>query len=370
MSTGRNRLASRAIAAALPVLMIAAGAVAGEKARRDDRRTIEVSGQNTIIVKNGRGQTVIVGDANESRVTIVADMQVNASDADEAKRLMAQLHYDVTEGKDEIVVETKRPDQKTERRGLLSILRGSPATAFIDYTIEVPKGFGAVSWTTSGDVRISNVRGDVELHGTSGDISLREVGGMVKVEVTSGNIEAKDIGGDLRILSSSGDAVVDRIHGGFVMQATSGDADAKRVSGDCQVQLITGDLALKGCLGNVQFQTSTGDAEVTDVEGGVTATTASGKLDVQIVPVGDKQFVLSSSSGDINVFYAAPKHYGFLLDVATGTGSIEGDLAIKVEEINRRRLKGVVGSGQSRVIIETASGDVRINETKSNGKKK
>jgi hypothetical protein len=123
---------------------------------------------------------------------------------------------------------------------------------------------------------------------------------------------------------------------------------------------------MRGCLGDVTFQTASGDAEILDVDGNIRAITSSGDIDVMILPVGEKQFLLSSSSGDIGVGYRPVHDYGFLLDVSTDSGSIEGDMAIHVDKINRRKLMGRVGSGSSRVTIETASGNVTIRE-KANG---
>ncbi len=81
-----------------------------------------------------------------------------------------------------------------------------------------------------------------------------------------------------------------------------------------------------------------------------------------IIPVGDRSFNLSTSSGDIVLYYVPVKNYGFQLDVRTSSGSIEGDLPIKVRRVDRRRLQGVVGSGAARVDVETASGDVTVTE--------
>jgi DUF4097 and DUF4098 domain-containing protein YvlB len=371
LSTGRNNQSHRGrgagvyivAALALPLLLVAGGAVAGTKLTRDDRRTVDVDGQTRIVVRNDRGQTVVVGKDDASRVTIVARFLLRAGSDDEANELMKQFTFDVTEGDTDIVIETQRPEKKRIRRSLWSVIRGSGADMLVDYTIEVPRPFSVGAWSTSGDVRISNVTGAAEVHATSGNVYIREVG-AARVELTSGAVQAEKVDGDVRVLASSGAASVDGVKGTFVMQATSGGVSARRVGGDCQVQVITGDLDLDGCLGDVRFQTSTGNARIWDVQGSISAITSSGDMDVMIVPVGEKDFVLSSSSGDINVYFPPRKNYGFLLDIATGTGAIEGDLAIKVDEINRRRLKGVVGKGDalSRLTIETASGDVTIAE--------
>jgi hypothetical protein len=66
----------------------------------------------------------------------------------------------------------------------------------------------------------------------------------------------------------------------------------------------------------------------------------------------------------------AVKDYGFRLDVQTASGSIEGDLPIKVSRVDRRRLQGVVGSGAARVEIATASGDVTILERNESAQKR
>jgi len=62
------------------------------------------------------------------------------------------------------------------------------------------------------------------------------------------------------------------------------------------------------------------------------------------------------------VWFHKPAGYGFALEVHTGTGSIEGDLDIELDEISRKALKGIVGSGEGRVTIETASGDIRVSQ--------
>jgi DUF4097 and DUF4098 domain-containing protein YvlB len=79
---------------------------------------------------------------------------------------------------------------------------------------------------------------------------------------------------------------------------------------------------------------------------------------------------LSSSSGDVSVHYVPVKDFGFQLDVRTASGSIEGDLPIRVTRVDRRRLQGVVGSGAASLEIETSSGDVMILERSEAASKK
>ena len=219
-------------------------------------------------------------------------------------------------------------------------------------------------------VNMSIIEGKAVVNATSGDVALREIGEGSIVKLTSGKVKARDLGGDLKIAASSGDAEVRRVKGVFVMEATSGNVEAFEIGGDAQVKLFNGDLILSGCLGNLEFSTANGNARIVDVLGSINASSSSGDLNVVIVPVGDKEFILNTSSGNVELRYLTPKEYGFLLDVNTCTGSIRGDLDIKLDKITRQTLKGKVGTGKSKVIVETASGNVIIKERKEKKKER
>lgn len=347
---------------AVPTLLVAGSALAGTRLQKDERRTVDATGKTGIVITNNRGQTVVVGKQGIPQVTIVVSKVVKAGDRGEAQRLMDALGFDVSDDDGDVVVKTITPEITVEHRGLLGLFKGETKSASIDYTVEVPQRFSVVTLTTAGDVRVSNITGTGRVQATSGDVTLREIKGGATVDVTSGTVEVTNLGGDLRVTASSGNLTINRVDGKVSVQTTAGDVTAQRVGGDSRFVLTTGDLHLDGCLGDVTCETKTGDAVIAGVQGSVNARSATGDLVVEILPLGQKDFVLSSATGDIDVHYLTPREYGFHLDVATSTGTIQGDLPIKLDAISRQRLKGIVGSGASRVIIETASGDVSIAE--------
>jgi len=363
---GAIRAAGR-VAGSLVVLSLLAGtAYAGKKLEREERHTVKAADHRAVVVFNPRGKTVIVGRDGASEVVVIATKIAKANTSEKTEELLARLHYEVRE-KDGVVVVRTVTDGMDGSRSFWSVVRGNKQLACVDYTIEVPRHFAVETASTSGDVRVNNVAGPLMVRATSGAIALKEIDSAVSIEATSATIEANDLQGDLAISATSGEALVYSVGGSFTMAATSGSVRVERVAGNAEVQLVTGDFYLEGCLGDVTFATSSGDAEILDVEGSVNAITSSGDIDVMILPIDGKEFMLSSSSGNIGVKYLTPEDYGFLLDVSTNSGSIEGDMPIKVEKISRRELKGVVGSGASRVMIETASGDIVIVEN-VNGK--
>jgi hypothetical protein len=339
----------------------AADVRAGHRSEQEDRKTVTLADETGIFVVNPRGRAVVIGSADTREITVVATRVAEARSEKEAKALLAKVEWKVFEKDGQVIVKTTREGDSGDR-SFWSVIRGARTTAWVDYAIEVPRRMDVRIATTSGEARIRRIDGLARVNATSGDVEVRDIGGGARLDLTSGTVEARDIRGDLTLVASSGSATVDGVDGSVDVTATSGSLAIYRVGGNMSVTVVSGDLDVRGCLGDVVFVTQSGDAEIHDVEGSISAVTSSGDLDVVIVPVGEKEFNLSSSSGDIDVRYRAFADYGFKLDVNTNSGTIEGDLAIKVDTITRRQLRGVVGSGRSKVVIETASGDVKISE--------
>jgi len=359
---------SRASAAVTAATIAVASTAWAAEIQHEEKRTIDVKGKTTLIVQNARGKAVVVGTSND-QIRILATKRARARDAERAQRLIDKLEWVVDESDEALTIETRHSKALGDGHTLWAVFKGGKERSWIDYAIEVPRSFAVEVVTTVGEARVSNCRGGVKASATSGDIFLSGILGNCEVELTSGTLDAGDMDGNLQIVASSGSIDVHRVSGRLVVRGTSGDVDVSRVGGDVDIRLSGGDLRLDSCLGDLVFMTSTGDAAIAGVEGSINAVTSSGDLEVMILPVGERDFRLSSSSGDIGVTYNTIANAGFQLDISTSSGSIEGDIPIKLEEITRRRLRGIVGTGKSRVVIETASGDVRVFEKKSAGKK-
>jgi DUF4097 and DUF4098 domain-containing protein YvlB len=354
-----------ALALAIGIVLAAGSvqAVPGDRQEKEEKATVPAKGKVALVVKNARGRTVVVGRPDASSVSIVATKVATGRDDKESRELLDRMKIDISEAGDEVTVETK-DGNKYEDWGwsVMSVVKGNRRSAWVDYTIEVPVYYRVDAGTTSGEVRISNINGRADVGATSGDVTLRGVLAGGRVSMTSGDLEATDIGGDFAVNATSGNVTVDNVRGKLSISGTSGDFDISRVEKDVDVELTSGDFVLEGCSGNVVFSAASGDARMSEVDGSIDASSSSGDIVVLISPIGDRKFAFSSSSGDIDISYLPAKNYGFQLDVATHSGSIEGDMPIRVSRVDRRRLQGVVGSGSSQVKIETASGDVSIVE--------
>lgn len=360
----RSTSIRRSLLAGMVWLSLAGVAAAGPgtKLEKEEKSTVSATGKKMLVVKNARGRTVVVGRSDASTVSIVALKTAVGNDKDAAAEMLDKITVQVTEHGDEVVVETRDEGKWDNDWSLWSVVKGGRKSAWVDYTIEVPQTFRVSASTTSGEVRASNLRGGADVSATSGDVSIRAVGGNSSARLTSGDLEVVEVDGDLSVSATSGSVVVDNVKGKLEIEGTSGDFRASRVGKDADIQLASGDFILEGCSGNVSFRAASGDAVMREIDGSVDASSSSGDIEVLVVPLADRAFNLSTSSGDIVLYYVPVKGFGFQLDVRTSSGSIEGDLPIKVTRADRRRLQGVVGSGAARVDVETASGDVTITE--------
>jgi DUF4097 and DUF4098 domain-containing protein YvlB len=329
----------------------------------EDNQTVRVEGQTRLYVKNPRGKTIIVGKQGAREVAIRAEKFVQAKNRETAEEWMEELTFRIDRDGQQISIITDYPSGGVE--SLWAFLRGTRLKALVEFTIEVPAYFDAEVSSASGDVQVTSIDGGCEVYGSSGDVFLKTIGGDAFVEVSSGDIEVTDVRGDIRLGSSSGDALIRGAGGSISLSASSGDMEVHRVTGDATVELDSGDFLIQGCEGDVVARTSSGNAVLRDVLGGVRASASSGDVTMSIIPVGNKEFVVKTASGDVSVMFAAVEQYGFLLDVSTASGSIEGDLDIRLDKVSRRVLRGVVGSGEGKLMIETSSGNIVIQQARN-----
>lgn len=337
-------------------------ALAGASRDEEDTKVLKVTTQARIDVENTRGRTVIVGrrDTDEVRVRVVK--VVRAKDEKTAARWIDELRYTVESDGEKVSVATLHPARIQERWSFWTFIKGIKDKAYIDYTIEVPAAFGASVSTTSGGVSITSLEGAVKISGSSGEVFVKGIGGGVDMELSSGGVEAEAVGGDVSIRMSSGDAAIRDVAGSVTVRGTSGDVEVDRVGGEARIELSSGSVVVRDCRGAVFVRGHSGDIAVLDALGPVKARATSGDVRATFAPVGRMEYTLETSSGDVEAGFHTPTGYGFVLEVDTASGSIEGDLDIRLDEISRKTLKGTVGNGEGRVRIATASGNIRISQ--------
>ena len=179
---------------------------------------------------------------------------------------------------DASTVETRpgdRPEIRValpETSGGWSLIGGN--YAWIDLRIEVPADLALVVKDSSGDVFLKGT-GEVKITDSSGDIEVENAGGRITVRDSSGDIDIDQVNGDVIIESdSSGDIFAENITGAMrVVRDSSGDIEARSVTGDVIVE--------KDSSGDINVRDVGGDFLVlNDGSGGIRSTGVSGEIKV------------------------------------------------------------------------------------------
>ncbi len=192
--------------------------------------------------------------------------------------------------------------------------------------IHVPTNSSVSASMVSSDLKVSAVRGALELRSVSGNISGD--GG--------GDLRANDVSGDIRFTAMAAKRIeVKAISGDIVLTGGNTDIEATTVSGDVRLTL--------GSVSRARFKS---------VSGGISATLAT---------TADAQIDGESVSGDIKLDFAGEPAADF--DVQTLSGDIDNCFGPKPVEPRHgpgKRLTFKTGDTSARVHLTSNSGEVRL----------
>jgi DUF4097 and DUF4098 domain-containing protein YvlB len=198
------------------------------------------------------------------------------------------------------------------------------------FEVTVPAGVRIRANTSSGDIRVTGSKGEVEARTQRGDIVVEDAAGRVEINALSGDVEASHVAGDIRVT------------------ALSGDVRVRQVTGEVEVKTVSGGVSLRQARSRFVRLGSTG-GDIT-FDGAIDAT---------------GRYELQTHSGDIDL--VLPTNVSAQLTVSTYSGSVESDFPLTLNPglqggagSRGRAFTFTLGRGGTRIIAETFSGDVTI----------
>jgi hypothetical protein len=200
----------------------------------------------------------------------------------------------------------------------------------------------------------------------------------------------------LTVHLAAGDASVTNVDGDIVLDVDAASVTTERTRGRLVVDAGSGRARISGAQGDVDLDLGSGPVELRDVSatrlkvdggsGSLTGTNVSaptidldmGSGGARLANVTTRDFKLDAGSGSVDVDFAAdvddvridsgsggvtlriPSTLGASIDIDTGSGGIESDVPIQVTRKEHDHLRGTIGDGKGRIVIDGGSGGVRI----------
>ncbi len=360
----RNTLRYRIPAAFLAmgiVCLLTVHAGAGISHVETIEREIEPGDSAAIVIEGINGDISVTGEEGRSSVYLKVVKTAITDDEDQAKKIAALMEVEISRSDGILRIESLFPKKFKSKRSLISIIIDKHPKMRMDITVFVPKNFETMATTASGTVILTDIDADAKVSVSSGIANLKKIGGNAEVTVTSGQIEASDISGDAVLKVTSGEIVAKNIEGDVNSGVTSGKIRLLRTGGDLVADIGYGSITVEG-VGGIKYRGVNAEADFIDVRGPVDASTASGDILLRALPEGDNNYKVTASSGEIVLRFVEIMEGGYVLKVGTTSGTINVDLPLDLKKVARNSIYGTVREGRSKVFLETASGDITIEE--------
>ena len=307
-----------------------------QRGRRDDdsrqeqveriTRTLKLGANGVLGLGNIAGDIVVTrGSGSDTTVEIVKTAR--GRDVNEAREMLQLVQVEIAERGGRADVRTRYPAGESSRR---NGRRNFNVT--VAYTVTAPAGTRISIESISGNVKISDIKGDVSANTVSGDVRITGAGRINAAKTISGVVEITDaqVDGALESSSVSGDVVLRRV--------TARRIDAGSVSGSITLEDLQCDrVSANSTSGSVLF---------------------SGPL------ARSGRYDLNSFSGEIRL--ALSGNTGFEIDANSFSGDVRSDLNITTRGAQsrsrgrQRTLNGTHGDGSAVLDLTTFSGSIVI----------
>ena len=300
-----------------------------------------------VFVNNPRGNVRIQSWENDY-IEVIGTKLVEGSNEKRMKKALKIIKVEFVATGDNLHIKTDLGESGFKTFFLFNKLWNFFSTTQIrvDYQLWVPVQVNVLAETTSGNLFIQGIRGDVKTKTVSGRMKFSSIQGNVEAETISAGIELVEVEGDVNLSSLSGNISLDQVKGNIFATSTSGK------------------LLMASVEGTIRGRTTSGKIEMTKIRGVVELIeTTSGDIQAELLEVADDWLgmIFDSVNGDVEV--SLPRNLRANLGIKTVSGRISCDFTILTRgEFEAGALGGPINGGGPLVEIETTSGDIFLRQ--------
>lgn len=311
-------------------------AAAYQRRDRDDGReqqverttkTVRVGAEGSLDVSNIAGDiTVTRGGGSDATIEIVKTARGRTPD--DARELLQLVQVEVNERNGRAEVKTRYPSGDEQRRN-----NRRNVNVAVAYNITAPPGARVAIKSISGNITVTDIKGEVTAETISGDVRISGANRVGAAKSISGSVEISEA----------------RTDSGLDAGSVSGDVILRRVSARS--------VDLSSISGNVKLE----DVQCDRVE----AHSTSGSIGFVGALARNGRYELKSFSGEVRV--ALSGGAGFEVEASSFSGEVRSDFAIQVrggnsdnERRRRRNLTGSYGDASAVLQLTTFSGSIVI----------
>lgn len=292
-------------------------------------KVIRLGADGALALGNISGDIMVTrGAGTDATIEIVKTARGRTTG--DARELLKLVPVEITERNGRAEVKTHYPSGEGQRRSGRRNINVSVA-----YTVTAPAGTRLSIDSISGNVKVADIKGDINANSISGDVRISGAGRIGTAKTISGTIEISETQADGPVAGSSvsGDVVLRRV--------TARRMDAGSVSGNIKLE-------------DVQSER-------------VGAQTTSGSVWFAGTLARNGRYELKSFSGEVRVLLAG--NTGFEVDANSFSGEVRTDLPITTrgnsQPTRRGRhttLTGTYGDGAAVLDLTTFSGSIVISK--------
>jgi hypothetical protein len=291
-------------------------------------RTLKLGANGVLGLGNIAGDIVVTrGAGSDATVEIVKTAR--GQNANDVREMLQLVQVEVTERNGRADVRTRYPGSEERRNNNRRNFSVSVA-----YNVSAPAGTRLSIESISGNVKVTDIKGDVSANTISGDLRISGAARVSGAKTISGVVEIVDVQSDgpIETGSVSGDVLLRRV--------TARRIDASSVSGHIKLEELECDR--------------------------VSANTTSGSVAFTGPLVRNGRYELNAFSGEIRMILTGST--GFEIDANSFSGEIRPEMAITTRGSDggrrgrRTTLNGTYGDGSAILDLTTFSGSIVISK--------